>query len=167
MAIHAITDALLDGIEHVVIVTNDTDIAPAVEMLKLRTPAVVGVVIPTTDHERIPNADLVERADWVRTHITPKELGAAQLPRVIPDRRRPIAKPESWYARPDLLQQALLLGEAELGQKSKVFQWLVKPNRHWNNEAPLDLLEAGDPRVLEFMSTWTQDSGKKNGSGAR
>lgn len=103
----------------------------------------MGVVIPTTDHERFPNTDLVKRADWVRSHLTPSELQAAQLPRVIPDRRRPVSKPESWYARPDLLAQALALGQAQMGQKTKVYQWLNRPNPHWGNTAPLDMLEAG------------------------
>ncbi len=155
LALHAVTDVLLDGIEHVVIVTNDTDIAPAVNMLKCRTGATVGVVIPTTDHQRPPNTDLVANADWVRTHITHAELKAAQLPRVIPDRRRPVAKPISWYTRPDLLEQALVLGQAQLGQQAKVFQWLNRPNPHWGDATPLDLLEAGDARVLNFMRQWS------------
>lgn len=161
LAIHAITDVLLDGIEHVVIVTNDTDIAPAVDMIKHRTKAAVGVVIPTTDHERVPNNDLVKRADWVRSHLTPSELQAAQLPRVIPDRRRPVSKPESWYARPDLLAKALALGQAQMGQKAKVFQWLNRPNPHWGNVAPLDMLEAGDTRVIDFMRAWADDTATK------
>ena len=154
LALHAVTDVLLGGIEHVVIVTNDTDIAPAVDMLKRHTKAAVGVVIPTTVHERPPNTDLVAQADWVRSHITLAELEAAQLPRVIPDRRRPVSKPVSWYARPDLLEQALELGQAQLGQQAKVFQWLSRPNPHWEGATPLDLLESGDTRVLDFMRHW-------------
>lgn len=154
LAIHAITDVLLGGVEHVVIVTNDTDIAPAVTMLKQHTQAAVGVVIPTTDHERMPNTELVAQADWVRSHITLAELQAAQLPRVIPDRRRPVSKPLSWYARPDLLEQALTLGQQVLGQQNKVFQWLNRPNPHWRGETPLDMLELGDTRVIEFMKQW-------------
>lgn len=161
LALHAVTDVFLGGIEHVVIVTNDTDIAPVVDMLKRHTKAAVGVVIPTTDHDRVPNTDLVKQADWVRTHITLAELQAAQLPRVIPDRRRPVSKPTSWYARPDLLEQALALGQAQLGQQAKVFQWLNRPNPHWGEVAPLDLLEAGDTRVLDFMRQWADDEQNK------
>lgn len=165
LALHAVTDVLLGGMEQVVIVTNDTDIAPAVEMLKRHTKAVVGVVVPTTDRERPPNKDLVVLADWVRTHITLAELQAAQLPRVIPDPRRPVAKPDSWYARPDLLKQALELGQAHLGQRAKVFQWLSRPNPYWNGALPLDLLEAGDTRVLDFMRQWAE-SGSSKGEAA-
>jgi len=158
LALHTVSDVLLDGIEHVVIVTNDTDIAPAVHLLKQRTSATVGVVIPTTEHARRPNADLAGPADWVRTHITEAELKASQLPRVIPDRRRPVSKPVSWYAHPDLLEQALTLGQQVLGQQAKVFQWLNRPNPHWNGETPLDMLELGDTRVIDFMKQWDSAS---------
>ena len=80
LALHAVKDALLGDIEHVVIVTNDTDIAPALNMIRAHTKAVIGLVIPTTDHERIPNAELGNYAHWVRTHITEVEPKLAQLP---------------------------------------------------------------------------------------
>ena len=156
LALHAVKDALVGDIEHIVIVTNDTDIAPALEMIRAHTKAVIGLVIPTTDHERVPNADLVKYAHWVRTHITEAELKAAQLPRVIAGGRRPVSKPDSWFARPDLLQRALELGAAELGSRSKVFQWLRKPNFHYGGRTPLDLLESTDgEQVIQFMEAWT------------
>lgn len=161
LALHAVKDALLGDIEHIVIVTNDTDIAPALDMIRANTKAVVGLVIPTTDHERVPNADLVKYAHWVRTHITEAELKAAQLPRVIAGGKRPAIKPNSWLARPDLLQRALELGAAELGSRSKVFQWLGKPNPHYGGRTPLDLLESIDgEQVIQFMEAWaTPNSG--------
>lgn len=152
LALHAVADALRGGVEHVVIVTNDTDIAPALKMIREYTGVAVGLVIPTTDHQRIPNTELAELAHWVRTHITKDELRASQLPRVISDKKRPVAKPESWYARPDLLARALELGQAQLGTKNKVFQWLSKPNPHYQGQTPLDLLEAGEEKVIEFMA---------------
>lgn len=161
LALHAVKDALLGEIEHVVIVTNDTDIAPALEMIRAHTKTVIGLVIPTTDHARIPNADLVKHAHWVRTHITEAELKAAQLPRVIAgESRRPAIKPDSWYARPDLLQRALELGVAELGSKSKVFQWLGKANSHYEGRTPLELLETEDgEQVILYMETRAISSG--------
>ncbi len=157
LALHAVKDALLGDIEHVVIVTNDTDIAPAVQMIRAHTKAVVGLVIPTTDHERVPNAELAKYSHWVRTHITEAELKSAQFPRVVvaKGRSRPAIKPDSWFARPDLLQRALELGEVQLGARSKVFQWLGKPNPHYEGRNPLDLLDTEEgERVIEFMQTW-------------
>lgn len=157
LAIHAVKDALLGDIEHAVIVTNDTDIAPALDMMRAHTKVVIGLVIPTTDHERVPNADLVKYAHWVRKHVTEAELKAAQLPRVVAgDSRRPAIKPDSWFARPDLLQRALELGTAELGSRSKAFHWLGKPNSHYDGRTPLDLLESANGElVIQFMETWT------------
>jgi len=165
LALHAVKDALLADIEHVVIVTNDTDIAPALQMIRAHTTAVIGLVIPTTDHQRVPNAELAKYAHWVRTHITSAELKSAQLPRVVAGgSRRPAIKPDSWFARPDLLQQALELGEIQLGSRSKVFQWLGKPNPHYAGRTPLDLLETEEgERVIEFMQTWGKSNGGATG----
>jgi 6-hydroxy-3-succinoylpyridine 3-monooxygenase len=155
LALHALFDAMSGEIEHIVIVTNDTDIAPALQMIRSHSKAVVGLVIPTTDYKRMPNADLTKHAHWVRRQITLKEMQSCQLPRVIADRKRPISKPDSWYARPDLLARAIKLGVEQLGARSKVFQWLNSPNEYWEDQLPLDLLEAGDERVIIFMEKWT------------
>jgi 6-hydroxy-3-succinoylpyridine 3-monooxygenase len=161
LALHALKDALLGDIEHVVIVTNDTDIAPALQMIRRHTKAVIGLVIPTTDHQRVPNAELARYAHWVRTHITGVELKLAQLPRVVvAGSRRPAIKPDSWFARPDILKQALELGAVQLGSRNKVFQWLGKPNPHYNDRTPLNLLETEEgERVIEFMQKWAQSDG--------
>lgn len=152
LAVHAVVDALKGGIEHVVIVTNDTDIETALKMIRQHTIAAVGLIIPTTDHHRQPNISLADHAHWVRKHITTEELRASQLPLVIPDgKKTAISKPESWYARPDLLARALELGTAHLGSRAKAFKWLTKPNRFYEDRTPLDLLENGDGRVLQFM----------------
>jgi 6-hydroxy-3-succinoylpyridine 3-monooxygenase len=152
LSVHAVVDALKGGIEHVVIVTNDTDIEPALKMIREHTQAAVGLIIPTTDHQRQPNTSLAQHAHWVRTHITVEELHASQLPFVIPDgKKTAISKPESWYARPDLLAHALELGTEHLGSKAKAFKWLTRSNRFYEDRTPLDLLENGDERVLQFM----------------
>lgn len=152
LAVHAVVDALKGGIEHVVIVTNDTDIETALKMIRQHTIAAVGLIIPTTDRHRQPNISLADHAHWVRKHITTEELRASQLPLVIPDgKKTAISKPESWYARPDLLARALELGTAHLGSRAKAFKWLTKPNRFYEDRTPLDLLENGDGRVLQFM----------------
>jgi uncharacterized protein (DUF2384 family) len=126
----------------------------SLKWLRASSQVVIGLVIPTTDHQRIPSTELAHHAHWVRTHITHAELKAAQFPRVIQG-RRPAVKPDSWFARPDLLQRALKLGESELGSRSKVFQWLGKPNPHYGGEAPIDLLETTDgEHVIYFMEKW-------------
>lgn len=152
LSVHAVVDALKGGIEHVVIVTNDTDIEPALKMIREHTKAAVGLIIPTTDHQRQPNTSLAQHAHWVRSHITDGELQASQLPFVIPDgKKSAISKPESWYARPDLLARALELGTTHYGNKAQAFKWLTKPNKFYEDRTPLELLEDGDERVIRYM----------------
>lgn len=157
LALHLLKDTLLDGVQHVVVVTNDTDIEPALSMVRQLTKAVVGLVVPTTDHTRNPNAELAEKAHWVRRHITFDELKGSQLPRVIPGPRRVSSKPESWYANPDLLAKALAIGTKDLGSKGKAFKWLCEPNAHYGSRAPIELIEEGGvaaETVLKFMESW-------------
>jgi len=96
LALHAYHDAITGNVDQVVIVTNDTDIAPALQMILDHTTVKIGLVIPTRDHVRMPNTDLANRAHWVRTHITDDELANSQMPRVIVGGRKPTIKPDDW-----------------------------------------------------------------------
>jgi len=96
LALHAYHDAINNIVDQVVIVTNDTDIAPALQMIRDFTPVVIGVVIPTTSNIRQPNAALTKLAHWVRDHITDSELANSQMPNVIIGGRKPAIKPASW-----------------------------------------------------------------------
>jgi 6-hydroxy-3-succinoylpyridine 3-monooxygenase len=155
LALQAYHDAITGQIDQAVIVTNDTDIAPALEMIRTHTKVLIGIVVPTTDHTRQPNTDLVKRAHWTRRHITAHELAACQLPRVIPG-RKPTTKPESWYGQPELLQEILELAIPVTGKKSSAFKWMEKPNPHLGGERPIELAETveGASRVLEYMRNW-------------
>lgn len=96
LALHAYHDSVMNNVDQVVIVTNDTDIAPALQMIRTFTTVQIGLVVPTRDHVRTPNTELAAQAHWVRTHITDTELASCQLPRVITVGRRPTIKPEGW-----------------------------------------------------------------------
>jgi 6-hydroxy-3-succinoylpyridine 3-monooxygenase len=155
LALHAFKDAILGEIDHAVIVTNDTDIQPALEMINTLTPVKIGLVVPTRQHQRIPNQELNDQALWVRNHITEYELASCELPRVIPA-RRPYTKPISWYPRPDLIAQALQISNANGMRSSEVYKWLQQPNAYWGNALPLDMLSNEDDgqKVLDFMTHW-------------
>lgn len=156
LALHAFKDAIQGEVDQIVIVTNDTDIAPALEMIRQLTSTVIGIVIPTTDQQRLPNKALVNQAHWVRTHITSRELQLAQLPRIVVAGKKSHSKLDSWYARPDLFQKALQLGATQLGARNKVFQWLQKPNSHWDGRCPIDMLETDEAElVIHFMEKWS------------
>ncbi|TAY82614.1 NYN domain-containing protein, partial [Rhizobium ruizarguesonis] len=48
LALHLYDDAVSGDVDQVVLVTNDTDLTPALEMLQARCPHIVrGLVIPT------------------------------------------------------------------------------------------------------------------------
>lgn len=163
LALHAYHDAMTGEVDQVVIVTNDTDIAPALQMIRAHTKVLIGLVIPTQDHQRVPNTDLARLAHWVRSHITKDELAACQLPRVIPG-RNPTIKPESWYARPDLLDQILQLAAPIIGGRGKAFKWMEQANPHLDGQAPIDLAEtdAGAASVIAYIEKYIADKAAGN-----
>lgn len=160
LALHAYHDALTGQVDHVVIASNDTDLVPALRMIREHTSVAVGLVIPTRDHERQPNADLAKYADWVRRHVTDAELEAAQLPRVVPGGKRPTIKPDSWYPHPVLFQHALQLATQVRGSRSAAFQWLEARSEYLDGQCPLHLLktEEGASRVIAYMRDWMRRS---------
>jgi len=162
LALHAYHDAITGAVDHVVVVTNDTDIAPVLEMIRSNTAVRIGVVIPTKDHERVPNTELTAHAHWVRSHITETEFAASQLPRVIPEGKKPTVKPVSWYARADLLEKVLLLAVPVVGSRSKAFKWMEEKNLHLDNQAPIDLVETeeGAAKVIAYIQDYIASQAK-------
>lgn len=166
LALHAYHDAVTGAVDQVVIVTNDTDIAPALKMIRMHTQVMIGLVVPTTDHQRNPNADLSKLAHWTRTHITMAELAASQLPRVIPG-RKPTLKPESWYPNPEKLQQILALAIPIRGGRGDAFKWLGQTNPYFDGRIPLDMLETeeGADKILAYIHRWiSEHTPKLNGN---
>jgi 6-hydroxy-3-succinoylpyridine 3-monooxygenase len=159
LALQAYHDALTGEVDQVVIVTNDTDIAPALQMIRTHTAVKIGVVIPSRSQLREPNTELVQLAHWTRSHITYQELANSQLPRVIIKGRTPVIKPESWYARPDLLEQVLTRAQAVVGSRGKAFKWLETTNPYIENLVPIDLLDTdeGAARVLAYITAYERD----------
>lgn len=155
LALHAYHDAVSGLVDQVVVVTNDTDIAPALKMIRDNTQAIIGLVVPTTDRSRKPNADLERLAHWTRTHITEAELAASQLPRVIPGRKATI-KPESWYPNAGKLQQILDLAIPVRGSRGNAFKWLEQANPHLGGRTPLAMMETeqGAHEVLDYIHRW-------------
>ncbi len=107
LALHAYADAIKGEVDQVVIVTNDTDVAPSLELIRADTQVSVGLIVPTRYSERPPNHDLSKLANWTRTHILSEELSASQMPNMVRHGTRPVQKPISWYPRPDLLEPVL------------------------------------------------------------
>ena len=155
LALQVYHDAFTGQIDHAVIVTNDTDIAPALAMIRAHTQVLMGVVVPTTDHTRPPNTDLVKLAHWTRRHINASELAACQLPRVIPG-KRPTIKPDSWYGQPEMLKEIMELALPVRGSRASAYKWMEQPNPYLDGEIPIELAETveGAARVQEYIRSW-------------
>lgn len=161
LALQIYDDALSGDIDQVVLVTNDTDLAPALKMLKERCPHIVrGVVIPTrkserdNENERQANASLTDIAHWVRTYISKEELAVSQLPDVVEGPRRASVKPHSWYAKPHHLATMIELAKPVLGHKEgTIMKWARSKDDKFDNRSPIDLIEtdAGAEILFKYM----------------
>jgi 6-hydroxy-3-succinoylpyridine 3-monooxygenase len=165
LALQAYHDAITGVVDHIVIVTNDTDISPAMKLIREHTNVILGLVIPTKNHERRPNAELKEYAHWTRTHITEAELLASQLPRVIPHGRHPVSKPDTWYPHQPIFQKIMELGIPVRGNKGSFYKWMSQPNPYLENQIPIDMIETevGANAVLAYMQKYDADKAKENG----
>lgn len=102
IALHLFEDAILQRCQRQVIVSNDTDLEPALSRIRNHSLSVeIGIVIPVPkpspqQTRRPPNTSLSRYADWTRSYITNEELAASFLPERIPTRKKPLYKPEHW-----------------------------------------------------------------------
>jgi 6-hydroxy-3-succinoylpyridine 3-monooxygenase len=161
LALHAYRDAARKEIDHAVIVTNDTDLVPALELIKRDTGIAIGLVVPTRQGERSANADLTKRSDWVRTHITNQELEGSQLPRVVMHGRQAAHKPMSWYRRPDLVGPAIQEAIRVRGGRGAAMKWLGQPNERLGGQVPMEMLdtEEGAAQLRQYMTAWAAEHG--------
>nr|WP_281412456.1 antitoxin Xre/MbcA/ParS toxin-binding domain-containing protein [Rhizobium sp. 57MFTsu3.2] len=163
LALHLYDDALSGEVDQVVLVTNDTDLAPALEMLQARCPHIVrGLVIPTRkvgaggDLEREANVSLAKLAHWVRRHISEDELRASPLPDVVPGRRRASIKPHSWYAKPHHLTKMLEMARPVLRTEGEILKWARRESVQLGGRRPIDLIEtdAGAVEVFDYIEAY-------------
>ncbi|PJK07475.1 acetyltransferase [Lysobacteraceae bacterium NML120232] len=86
-----------------VVCSNDSDVAPALEALRQDFPDLtLGVVMPrrppatSVANHRAASASLDKYSHWTRRHLFDNELGRAQFPDIIPTSKKPIRKPAHW-----------------------------------------------------------------------
>jgi uncharacterized LabA/DUF88 family protein len=95
-------DASKGLFDQVVLCSNDSDAEPVLEALREDFPAlVIGLITPVRPPadeatSRRFSASLAQHAHWVRRYILDDELGAAQLPAIVPTKKKPIRKPTHW-----------------------------------------------------------------------
>jgi 6-hydroxy-3-succinoylpyridine 3-monooxygenase len=152
-------------VDHVVFVTNDTDVVPCLDLIRAHTSARIGLIIPTRASERPANMDLSRRADWVRMHVLEDELAGCQLPPMVKLDGRAVHKPLSWYPRPDLL--APLLAEATRVKRSRgaALKWMNMPCAQLGGQRPIDMAasEAGAAALRDYMDKYAADFGLQAG----
>lgn len=139
LALHAYADAIKGEVDHVVIVTNDTDVAPSLELIRSDTSVSIGLIVPTRHSERAPNHDLSKIASWTRTHILSEELSASQMPNMVRHGAKPVQKPISWFPRPDLLGPVLKEATRVKRSTNAALKWLNTPSHHLEGRTPIDM----------------------------
>lgn len=100
LALSLYRDAISGHFEQVVICSNDSDIEPALRMIREDAPHIrIGLVTPLrlpSQANAVPNKRLVKLADWVRSYIRDEELENAQLPKMVATKKKPAIKPNYW-----------------------------------------------------------------------
>ncbi len=98
LAVHLVNDAWLDAYDCAVIVSNDSDLAEAMRLVRQQHPAkIIGLVFPRPSgiaaRHAHPSRELAQHAHFVK-HLGQTVLAACQLPDPIPNTK--IHKPVSW-----------------------------------------------------------------------
>ncbi len=103
LAISMYRDAGHGLYDRIILVSNDSDTQPALKALREDFPhimiGVVSTVCPPPEgakQYRRTSASLVKLADWVLPSLSAMQLEAAQLPPMIPTKKKPIRKPLHW-----------------------------------------------------------------------
>ncbi len=101
IALHAYRDAVQNVCDQIVICSNDSDLEPALRMIRQDIPsATVGLIMPlrtnAKDEGKVPNKRLTPLAHWVRHAIQDSELEASQLPTNVPTKKKPASRPPHW-----------------------------------------------------------------------
>jgi len=103
LALAMYRDAASGQFQQMVVCSNDSDVAPAMEAVRADFPHInLGVVTPRrppdagVKSKRVVSTSLAIQADWTRQYIRDEELAASLLPEMVPTRKKPIRRPSHW-----------------------------------------------------------------------
>ena len=101
IALHMYRDVVKGVAEQIVLVSNDSDLIPALEFIKEENTGItVGSVTPRRkikdSKNRTSNKEMSDLSHWTRKYILDSELENAQLPDTVPSRKKPAYKPDYW-----------------------------------------------------------------------
>lgn len=85
-------------VEQLVLVSGDTDMAPALRAIREDFPHLkIGVILPyRTGSKRLAPGSLREHAHWTRRVVSCDELQSHQFPNRVPTHKAPAIKPDYW-----------------------------------------------------------------------
>jgi len=95
-------DACKGLVDQLILVSNDSDAQPVLEAISKDFPQLrLGLIMPLAFPEdgkksRPPSNGLARLSHWTRTYIRDEELKNAQLPELVPTRKKPAKKPAHW-----------------------------------------------------------------------
>lgn len=97
IALEMYRDSLSGENEQQVLVSNDSDLIPALKLIGKDSPHIeLGLILPKKKSQKRQNANLAQLANWVRKHVKDEELKKHQLPNMILTNKKPIFKPKYW-----------------------------------------------------------------------
>ena len=93
LAVHVLNDACLNRYDCAVIVSNDSDLAESLRLVKEQYNRYIGLIFPDTKARNRPSKELMQYADFIK-RIRKGVLSKSQLPDPIPGTS--IHKPKTW-----------------------------------------------------------------------
>jgi len=93
LAVHMLNDAWLDVYDCAVVVSNDSDLAESMCLVKTHHQKLIGLVAPVRAKQRMISKELKRHADFIKM-IRDGNLAASQLPAHIPGTT--LYKPSTW-----------------------------------------------------------------------
>jgi 6-hydroxy-3-succinoylpyridine 3-monooxygenase len=161
LALHAFCDAVLDEIDQIILMTNDSDFVPAMQMIRQHTSVVLGLIVPVRegDGRSRVNRELNKHAHWTRSHILDTEFAASQLPPMVRLENGAVHKPLSWYPCPGLLIPAYDEAKRFKGSNGAARRWLNEPCAQLGNRVPIEMCRSQESaqELLEYMSRYATE----------
>ena len=142
-------------------ITNDSDFAPAMQLIRQHTAKVIGLIAPIRSASENVNAQLGKHAHWIRRHILDDEIARSQLPSMVRRHNSIVHEPLSWYPRPDLLIPIFNEARRVRGSAGAAYKWLNQPCARLGNRVPIAMCEtdrtAGELRT--YMDLYAREFG--------
>lgn len=150
IAIHSLKDAYTDPSAQLhIFVSNDSDLAPLVEMLAALPNVRTGIIAPIKDRHTRPTASLVKHADWSTGRLSDKVLRDSQLPLVIETSKKNLRKPIEWFGESALASEILDHLIEGLGKRNAAYKWLEQQPF----DTDIDGLENLDRPAIEMLDS--------------